>query len=114
MRRVVTVRCKQTLTIHSTRHRAKKLGIPFTLTVDWLKNNTPEICPVLEIPLVRGIENGLDSSPSIDRLIPELGYTQENCRVISHRANTIKSSASPKELRKVAKWLEKELLLAAS
>lgn len=42
-----------------------------------------------------------DDSPSIDRIIPELGYTKGNIRVISNRANLLKSNATIEELQKV-------------
>jgi hypothetical protein len=94
-------------------HQKSNGEFPVTLTYGWILENTPEKCPVLGITLMRGCESR-DNSPSVDRLIPELGYVPENCRVISNRANQIKSNASPAELRKVAAWLEQELKLASS
>lgn len=65
----------------------------------------PEFCPVLGMRLEPG--NGLSaSSPSLDRFDPEKGYTKGNVRVISARANTLKSNATPDELRKVLAYLE--------
>ena len=90
--------------------RCKRLGVNFSLPIDWLYKNTPETCPVLNIPLVRGShKDSKDNFPSVDRLVPKLGYTPENCRVISNRANQIKSNASVEELRSIADWTEKEL-----
>jgi hypothetical protein len=48
-----------------------------------------------------------NSSPSIDRLNPRLGYVPGNIAVISHIANAIKSNATPKQLEKVYKWVSK-------
>jgi hypothetical protein len=100
-------RCKENH-LNSVRVRAKKQNVPFLLNVDWLISEMPTHCPVLNIKLKRGSED-FDCSPSIDRLIPELGYVPSNCRIISQRANQIKSNASPEELRLVADWLESEL-----
>ena len=47
-----------------------------------------------------------DNSPSIDRLIPELGYIKGNVNVISLRANIIKNNATKDELIKIANWME--------
>lgn len=84
------------------RKRARMNGIPFSITVE----DIPEIpmhCPVLGILLKANITAGpLDSSPSIDRLVPALGYVPGNIRIISNRANRIRSDASAEELRRIA------------
>lgn len=88
------------------KERAARLGIPFSLEL--VDISIPETCPVLGILLVRRSKTS-PGSPTLDRLIPRLGYTKENTRVISHRANTIKNSASLEEIRKVMEWMEKEV-----
>ena len=74
--------------------RAKKNNIPFNLTEDYLKSIYPSdmICPVLGFEMSVGLdENGSkETSPSLDRIIPEKGYVQGNVVVISMRANSIK------------------------
>ena len=62
----------------------------------------PEECPVLGIPLK--VLSGSDNSPTLDRVDNRLGYIRGNVAVISHRANTIKNSASIEELEKVIKY----------
>ena len=81
--------------------RAKKNQIPFNLTVDDII--IPAMCPVLHIPIIPFSDS--DNSPSIDRLIPELGYTKGNITVISNRANRIKSDATLEELKLVHSWM---------
>jgi hypothetical protein len=66
----------------------------------------PEVCPVLGIPLVVGDGSAKDNSPSIDRINPAGGYTKDNIRVISHRANTIKSNATIEEMEKVLAYIK--------
>ncbi len=88
--------------------RAKKKGIPFTITQKDII--VPNICPILGLPLIhsegpKGTSSN-DNSPSLDRIIPKLGYIPGNIAVISMRANRIKTDATPEELRKVADWLE--------
>ena len=91
-----------------TKRRAKRDGVVFRLTKRWFKENTPTHCPVLGIPLRRGNDTPRDVSPSVDRLVPEDGYTPQNCRIISWRANRLKSNATPEELMAVAVWLQRE------
>ena len=48
----------------------------------------------------KGIKGGpTHNSPSVDRIDPKKGYTPDNIRVISWRANSLKSDASLKELQ---------------
>lgn len=88
--------------VTAARHNAKENRVPFLLEVSDIK--IPEVCPVLGIPLVRTGGKRTSNSPSLDRIIPELGYVKGNVIVISWRANRIKSDASIDELCKVAKF----------
>lgn len=58
----------------------------------------PEKCPVLGLSLKRGDYGAKYNSPSIDRIIPGLGYTKGNVRIISYRANWLKNNATPEEI----------------
>lgn len=62
----------------------------------------PEICPILEVPLVFGTKDNYDYSPSLDRIDNTKGYIKGNVWVISKKANTMKSSATLQELYKFA------------
>lgn len=87
---------------YDARKRAQKFGLPFTITPNDI--DIPADCPVLGISLSH---NGArDYRPSLDRIIPTLGYTPANIRVISFRANRIKSDASLAELRAVVAYIE--------
>lgn len=59
------------------------------------------MCPVLHIPIVLGAECNNFGGPSVDRKRPAEGYVPGNVRVISYRANLLKSNASCEELRLV-------------
>lgn len=48
---------------------------------------------------------GLDTQPTIDRIIPALGYVPGNIVVISHRANRMKSDGTAEEHERIAAWL---------
>jgi len=98
---------QKVLLFHS-KTRAKKKGLPFNLEVEDIV--IPEKCPILGIKLKRGkgIGGAIASSPSLDRIIPEKGYTKGNVQVISHRANQIKSDATADELMAVAKYCKEQ------
>ena len=84
------------------KYRAKKLGIPYSLKHGDVA--IPDVCPVLGIKLVvnRGGRKGYHpDSPSLDRIVPELGYVPGNVRVISARANLLKNDATVSELEAV-------------
>ena len=92
----------------SAKARAKRAGVPFALSLSDFPNTLPTRCPVLGIPIYKG-ENGrmTDNSPSLDRIVPELGYIPSNVVVISYKANAIKRNATPQEIRRVADFYER-------
>lgn len=90
--------------LQSARRRAKILGLPFNIKSSDLV--MPDTCPVLGIKLAVSNGHATDSSPSIDRMVPELGYVRGNVAIISHKANTIKNNATVEELEMVISWLK--------
>lgn len=88
--------------LSAAKTRAKQKGLPFNLEVSDVV--VPAVCPVLGIPLAIATGACNDNSPSIDRIIPELGYVKGNIKVISRRANRIKNDATPEELYAVWKY----------
>lgn len=89
---------------HNAKRRAKEFGLVFEL--DWKLLKTPDKCPVLGIPLCRGTKTSSEFSPSLDRLVPELGYTQDNVRIISSKANRIKSNSTVSDLEKIIHYMK--------
>ena len=81
--------------------RAERNGLPFNLTIEDCE--IPEMCPALGTPLILNDPNKYQS-PSMDRVVPSLGYVKDNVRVISYRANQIKSNATIEEMEKVLAW----------
>lgn len=89
--------------------RSKDDGVPFTVAfedIDWPLN-----CPALGIPLdyAHASRRGTDASPSFDRFDAGIGYVKGNVRIISVRANRIKTNAMAHELRAVADWIERAM-----
>jgi len=95
--------------LRSARRRAREKDLPFSIVEEDIK--IPDVCPVLGIPLFSGDGHMIDNSPNLDRIIPEKGYVAGNVRVISQRANRIKSNATVEELRAVLKDLQKQLMI---
>lgn len=90
----------------TAKHRAKEKKVPFNLTQDDF--NIPDRCPILNIPLNVADRKSSDNSPSLDRIIPDLGYVIGNVQVISKLANTMKSNANAEQLLRFAAWIMKE------
>jgi hypothetical protein len=69
--------------------------------------NIPELCPILGVRLKSNVGGHMKTnSPSLDRIIPELGYVRGNIEVISRRANTIKNDGTAEEHRKIADHID--------
>lgn len=89
--------------LNACRDRCRKKGLVCNLTKEDIA--IPTHCPVLGIPLFHGNRAFLDNSPSLDRMIPELGYVRGNVNVISFRANRIKHNATLDEVERVADYM---------
>ena len=90
--------------------RAKKRGTPIDFSspyefANYCKSIAPEICPVFGVPFKRGSTGYNHWSPSIDKILPQLGYVRGNIQIISNRANLIKQDATPEELKMFANWI---------
>jgi len=90
--------------------RAQNKNVPFTVTLKYLREMAGDHCPVFGHKFVWGRSHlgkgkTTGDSPSLDRIIPELGYVPGNVVFISHNANRIKNNATEKELYAVADWL---------
>jgi hypothetical protein len=90
--------------VRAAKARAAVAGVPFGLTPDDI--TIPQVCPVLGLPLLVGQSAATDNSPSLDRVMPPLGYVPGNVLVISNRANRIKNNATIPELRAIADFFE--------
>jgi hypothetical protein len=100
---------------YNARQRAKKLGLPFNIEPSDIV--IPAVCPVLGIPIeatVRGRRGFHPNSPSLDRIVPELGYVKGNVCVISMRANWIKRDATAEELFLIAEYVARATRLSSA
>ena len=81
---------------HNAKHRAKRKGLPFTITIEDIV--IPGKCPLLGIELVSTNDKRDPRNPSLDQIDPGKGYTPENIWVVSSRANWLKGDATFTEL----------------
>lgn len=92
--------------LKETRYRAKKKGLEFNLILEDII--VPKQCPILGIELKIGDNQATHNSPTVDRIDNSKGYIKENIRVISWRANKLKSDASFEEIETLCKnWNNK-------
>lgn len=92
-------------TIHGAKKRAKEKGLEFNLFDDIEKLKPPKYCPVLGIKL-NILSDNINESPSLDRLDNTKGYTVDNVRIISTRANLLKKDATLEEMKAIVKYME--------
>ena len=94
---------------NTSKVRAKQKNLPFNLSTEYLKEIWPEDnkCPALGITMKRGDFCVTDHSPTLDRIIPKLGYIKGNVQVVSALANRIMSDATVNQVMAVAKHYEK-------
>lgn len=98
------------LIFSGVKSRAKKENVPFTITIEEVIKELPDYCPALGIKLSwcvrKGQKGDKDTSPSLDKFIPELGYVPGNVFWVSGLANKIKSKFTTQEISAVANWME--------
>ena len=86
--------------------RAKKLGLPCTLTKGWIEERLKRgICEITGVPFdLQSLGKGMRKyAPSLDRQNPKQGYTEENTRVVVWIYNLWKSTYSDNEVVEFAK-----------
>ncbi len=85
------------------KRRAMEKGIEFN--IPWTEVVIPELCPILNIPIQMENNCVKEGSPSIDRIDNSKGYVVGNVRVISHRANALKSNLSLEQAERLVEYM---------
>lgn len=95
--------------LNNARLRARDYRLPFDLTPEWFGAVWPANgrCEVLPFIKLEWEASDRGTSPSIDRIYPDRGYVQTNCRIISNRANTLKNNATAQEMALILADLRK-------
>lgn len=90
--------------LYAAEGRAKKRGIPFTLTPEWAEANWTGKCETsgLDFFISTGVRRGC-FSPSIDQIEPKKGYTPENSRFVLWAINAMKDVGSYEDVILIAK-----------
>lgn len=91
--------------------RARREKVRFDLSIQDVLPHLAGYCPVFGTRFVTradGRRRADPAAPSLDQLAPRQGYTRENVRVISWRANALKNNASVEEIAALLKWMRRE------
>ena len=91
--------------IKYAKDRANAKRISFDLTNEWAESRWTGKCEVSGLRFIPNVGGGKATpfSPSIDRLDPEKGYTQENCRFVIFGVNALKGTGTEKDLLDIAR-----------
>ena len=88
--------------------RAKRAGLPITITVDWVvEHMAPGRCAVtgIEFDYTPGKEATRPFAPSLDRIDPSRGYTPGNTQVVCWIYNRAKGDGNPEDVLRLARAL---------
>ena len=83
--------------------RAAREGLIFSLSLEDIQ--IPERCPACGTEIIFGQFPRRNSSPSLDRIVPQLGYTPENTIIICYACNRRKSDSTPEEMYRIADYV---------
>lgn len=85
--------------VANAKMRAKRSGLPCTISMQDVMDVVATTCPLLGLPIIYATGKIHDNSPTLDRKICAKGYTKDNIAVVSHRANRLKSDSTIEELQ---------------
>lgn len=85
----------------TAKYRAKKEGLPFNLTAEWALATWKGVCEISGIPFVLNKRRSV-FSPTIDKIIPNLGYEQSNCRFVLFGVNALKYNSTDTDMYAIA------------
>jgi hypothetical protein len=72
--------------LQNAKNGARRAGIAFDLTHEWASSFEGR-CAVSGIPFVPSLGETGPFTPSVDRIDPKKGYTQDNCRLVIWAVN---------------------------
>ena len=94
----------------NARARAKRDKVPFDLVLEDLVAIATDECPIFHTKFVWGASllgkgRTRPDSPTLDRILPELGYVKGNVAFLSYRANRIKDNGTMQEHYDIADFI---------
>jgi hypothetical protein len=98
--------------LRSAKRRASDNCLPFDLTIEYMETIAMDHCPItgelLDWELQFSEEGKRNpTAPSLDKIIPSLGYTQGNVAIIGHRMNALKSDMTLEELNQLVDYVRR-------
>ena len=90
----------------TVKHRSKKKGLAFDLTLDWYLSEFPKGCAATGLSFDSHLE-GSPWIPNIDKIVPSKGYVMNNCRLVCACFNMAKREWSDADVIKMAEALLK-------
>lgn len=99
--------------LSSAKYRAKQRCLNFNLTMDFLMSIANDNCPVDGLPMDWSVDENkklqpMLRTPSIDKIVPSLGYVQGNVQIICWQYNSWKRNMSIHDMRTLLSYLRKE------
>lgn len=91
--------------LKAARKRSRDANVPHTINVtDFI---ITENCPICNIKMERSKNSGGTAiSPTLDRVIPKLGYVKGNVAIICKYCNSTKGAGSAEHHRKIADYID--------
>lgn len=91
----------------TARRSSTRTNVPFDIDAEYVKSIFPtdNKCPVFETLFTTSTKGKTrDQSPSLDKIIPSLGYVKGNVVIISLKANRMKNNGSIEELQRLVNF----------
>lgn len=85
---------------------AKREGLEFNLTPEYLEQLWTGYCSISGIPIFLYNERVAEDHAELDRVDPRLGYTIGNVLWLSRKYNRLKGNATAADLRLILNWME--------
>lgn len=98
----------------TARRTATKDNLPFDIDSHYVKTIFPcdWKCPVFNFDLsISSKGQTRDNSPSLDKIVPSLGYVRGNVVIISLKANRMKNNGTLRELEQLVDYLRLKTLV---
>jgi hypothetical protein len=97
----------------NAKRRAKCQNLDFNLTVEFLLSIAGDSCPVDGLPMNWRVNEGKElqptsRTPSIDKIVPSLGYVEGNVQIICWQYNSWKRDMSINDMRMLLAYLQAE------
>lgn len=96
MEQETTVESVSKYYIGKVKHRAKKRGIPFLVSFEYLQqlyNKQKKMCPYLNVELTQTVQ-GIPGTASLDRKDSSLGYIKKNVQWVHKDINYMKGPSN--------------------